>query len=400
MCPPGPVLPFFPEVGVRVCVEPELVSFQEVARGLLARQAPPEWVCFEEASPRRSGRRRDGGAGWLAAPVVPRDFLALAEKVLCHTAPERWDLLYRVLWRLTHGERGLLSRDADLEVRRLRGLERDVRREMREVVTRVRFRRVVAHGLETYVAWHEPEHRVVRLVARFLVRRFSTLRWSLLTPAASAHWDLDRLTFGPGAAPDAVPGGARAPARREPLSECGRCPLHGGATRGVRGEGPPGAAVMLVGDAPGVDDDRLGRPFIGQEGRLLEEVLSRAGLRRAELYLTYVVKHFVGAEPRAAEVAACRPWWEEEVAAVRPRIIITLGDAATRALQGNGFHSRLNRGQVLPSPWAEATLATLHPLEVLSRTEPRERAELRIHLEADVRAAVAWVKRTRVGRAS
>ncbi|MCP3100431.1 DUF4130 domain-containing protein [Myxococcus sp. K15C18031901] len=363
-----------------------------MARGLLARQAPPEWVSFEESRERRRGARREGGADWLAAPVVPRDFLGLAEKVICHREPERWGWLYRVLWRLTHGERSLLTRDADPEVRRLRKLERDVRREMQDVVARVRFRQVSQQGLEAFVAWHAPEHQVVRPVARFLVRRFATLRWSLLTPEASAHWDLDRLTFGPGVAREAVPGGWPEVAPGPSPRECRRCPLHAGATQVVWGEGPAGAALMLVGDAPGGDDDRQGRPFSGEVGWLLEAVLSRAGLRRSAVYLTHVVKHFVGTEPGEAEVQACHPWWEEEVAAVRPRMIVTLGDAATRALQGGGFHSRLNRGQVLPSPWAEGTLATLHPMEVLARTAPRERAESRIHLEADLRAAVAWLR--------
>ncbi|NVJ28825.1 DUF4130 domain-containing protein, partial [Myxococcus sp. AM011] len=225
---------------------PELASFREVSRGLLARGLPPERVSFEEARGPWNGRVDALLSGMEAGalPVVPRDFLELAEKVVCHREPERWALLYRVLWRLTHGERRLLEREVDRDVQRLRRMERAVRRDVRSLVIRVRFRRGSSDDAERYVAWYRPDHLVVRLAAPFLVGRFPTLRWSLFTPDASAHWDLSRLSYGAGLAWEAPPRtGATArslgaPRFRTPREERQVC-----------------APVMMVGDVPDTRED-------------------------------------------------------------------------------------------------------------------------------------------------
>ncbi|NPC87044.1 DUF4130 domain-containing protein, partial [Pyxidicoccus fallax] len=190
---------------MRVSLEPDLSSFRAVARGLLARGEPPERVLFEEARAPQGSLLAVGEAetalepsGGAPVAAVPRDFLGLAEKVACHRAPERWALLYRVLWRLTHGERGLLEVDSDVDVHRLRMMERAVRRDAHKMTAFVRFRRVERDGVEHFIAWHRPDHLIVRHVAPFFVRRFPSMRWSILTPDACVHWDLERLTFGDG----------------------------------------------------------------------------------------------------------------------------------------------------------------------------------------------------------
>jgi DNA polymerase len=199
---------------MRVCVEPDLSSFREVARGLLARGEPPERVLFEEARARQGSLLALGAPETelatprgLPAPAVPRDFLGLAEKVACHRDTERWALLYRVLWRLTHGERQLLDVDSDVDVHRLRMMERAVRRDAHKMTAFVRFRRVERDGVEHFIAWHRPDHLIVRHVAPFFVRRFPSMRWSILTPDACVHWDLERLTFGDGVPRSEAPEG-------------------------------------------------------------------------------------------------------------------------------------------------------------------------------------------------
>ncbi len=141
----------------------------------------------------------DGAATGGATPSVPRTFLALAADVACHADAERWSVLYRVLWRLTHGERHLLHVFVDDDVHRLQVMAKTVRREGHKLRAFVRFRLVgggTAH--ERYVAWFEPEHDVVAREAPFFVRRFPAMRWSILTPGIAAHWDGVELTYAPG----------------------------------------------------------------------------------------------------------------------------------------------------------------------------------------------------------
>ncbi|CAM3936248.1 TIGR03915 family putative DNA repair protein [Corallococcus exiguus] len=146
-----------------------------------------------------------------SAPVaglsVPPAFLELAEKVACHRSPERWGLLYWVLWRLTHGERKLLEVESDADVYRVLMLAKGVQRDAHKMKAFVRFRRVEREGEEYFIAWHRPEHLIVRHVAPFFARRFPSMRWSILTPDASVSWDLERLTYGPGVPRSQAPEG-------------------------------------------------------------------------------------------------------------------------------------------------------------------------------------------------
>ncbi|MGE3308246.1 MAG: UdgX family uracil-DNA binding protein [Rhizobiaceae bacterium] len=129
---------------------------------------------------------------------VPRDFLDLAATVICHSDPTRFDLLYRVLWRLRR-QTLLLKIASDPDVLRLRAMEKSVRRDIHKMRAFVRFVQVGEGEAERYVAWFEPEHFIVECNAPFFVRRFTGMRWTILTPHASADWDGDRLAIGPGA---------------------------------------------------------------------------------------------------------------------------------------------------------------------------------------------------------
>ena len=104
------------------------------------------------------------------------------------------------------------------------------------------------------------------------------------------------------------------------------------ATRMVPGEGSPEAEVMFVGEAPGANEDRLGRPFVGRAGMLLEELLAEAGLAREDVWITNVVKARPpkNRDPKAPEVAHCMPWLERELAIIRPRLVVPLGRHALK----------------------------------------------------------------------
>ena len=186
-------------------------AWRSIARDLLAAGVPPRdvaWIDGEDGQEALPSDEAVGGAtNAPSAPsgdvFVPPAFLALAEKVACHREPARWEVLYGVLWRLARaGERGLLSNAVDEDVHRLGLWEKAVRRDVHKMKAFVRFRRIEVKAddgavQERYIAWHRPDHRIMPLAAPFFARRFGTLRWSILTPVGSAHWDGVELAYGP-----------------------------------------------------------------------------------------------------------------------------------------------------------------------------------------------------------
>ncbi|WP_267124090.1 UdgX family uracil-DNA binding protein, partial [Xanthomonas sacchari] len=153
-----------------------------------------------------------------------------------------------------------------------------------------------------------------------------------------------------------------------------RCPLWQPATQTVFGEGPQDAAVMVVGEQPGDEEDLSGRPFVGPAGRLFDRALQELGVERAGLYVTNAVKHFrfeqrgkarLHRNPERAHVEACRMWLAGELARVRPRIVLCLGATAARAVLGSGFKLMAQRGQWQALDDGTRALATVHPSWVL-----------------------------------
>jgi probable DNA metabolism protein len=130
---------------------------------------------------------------------VPRRYLELAEFASLHRSPDRFALLYRVLYRVTHGEHDLLADEVDQDVRALHLRVQSVRKDEHRMHAFVRFRKLEQGSVEQFVAWYAPEHYILRLAAHFFQRRFAAMRWSILTPDESAHWDGEVLRFGPGA---------------------------------------------------------------------------------------------------------------------------------------------------------------------------------------------------------
>lgn len=155
---------------------------------------------------------------------------------------------------------------------------------------------------------------------------------------------------------------------------CRACPLWEINTQTVFGEGPASAAVMFVGEAPGQQEDRAGRPFVGPAGRIFDEALAQAGIDRSAVYVTNVVKHrpwvALGKRqknrpPKTSEIKACRPWLDHELLLLRPAIICCLGAVAGRAILGAEFKLMTQRGVWHSSPHAPHVLATVHPSFVI-----------------------------------
>jgi uracil-DNA glycosylase len=165
---------------------------------------------------------------------------------------------------------------------------------------------------------------------------------------------------------------------------CKACDLYKRGTQTVFGEGPRKAEVMMVGEQPGDAEDVAGHPFVGPAGKLLDRALEEAGIDRKLVYVTNVVKHFkweprgkrrIHAKPNAAEIAACRPWLETEIALVKPRVLVCLGATAAQALLGKSFKVSRQRGEFVPSPLAPLTTATVHPSSILRAADDESRRE-------------------------
>jgi DNA polymerase len=169
---------------------------------------------------------------------------------------------------------------------------------------------------------------------------------------------------------------------KEEAKGCTACPLYENATQTVFGEGPRDARLMLVGEQPGDVEDREGRPFVGPAGQLLDWALDKAGIDRQRTYVTNVVKHFkwlprgkrrIHSKPSSMEIRACLPWLEQEIASVRPDVLVCLGATAAQALLGRSFRVTQERGHFVRSPLAPHVMATIHPSALLRIEDDAER---------------------------
>jgi len=188
------------------------------------------------------------------------------------------------------------------------------------------------------------------------------------------------------------------PRLREAAAGCRACPLWQTGTQTVFGEGRTPAEVMLVGEQPGDQEDKQGRPFVGPAGRVLDEVLELAGVERGGVYLTNAVKHFkweargkrrIHAKPTWSEQMACKPWLEAELEVVRPRVLVCLGATAAQSLLGKQFRVTKERGRWLESDLAEYVTATIHPSAVLRQRDSDSRRRELAGLVADLKLAAS-----------
>ena len=200
----------------------------------------------------------------------------------------------------------------------------------------------------------------------------------------------------PRSAAEFIPDRPTLPKARDAAKDCRGCHLWKIGTQTVFGEGAKRADLMLVGEQPGNEEDLSGHPFVGPAGKLLDRALADAGIDRTLVYVTNVVKHFkweprgkrrIHKKPNAAEIGACRPWLDTEIALVKPRIIICLGATAAQALLGRQFRVTAHRGQFVPSPLAPFVLATVHPSSILRAPDDEARHREMKQFTNDLRTA-------------
>lgn len=186
-----------------VTIEPDFDSFREQARKLLALGVPPGRVQWnDDASQAMLLNEEIAEYGTRSVVKVPAAFMDLAKTVACHRDTCRWAVLYRMAYRLTlGGEKHLLSMTTDPDTRQAGIWAKAIGRDIHKMHAFVRFRLVGEDdltGREQFVAWFEPEHRIVKLAIPFFVKRFTGMDWSILTPDECAHWDGETLRFTPG----------------------------------------------------------------------------------------------------------------------------------------------------------------------------------------------------------
>jgi len=200
-----------------ISIQPNFESWRDLARPLLAAGTGPDELFWDDGS-QTSGLF---GASVAAEPnqasntantpelTIPSEFLRTARQAACYRNHDRWSLLYKIAWRLSHGgERHLLKLETDPEIRKLNDLAKAVRRDRHKMTAFVRFRKVSENldsGREQFVAWFEPDHHIVELTAPFFAKRFAGMDWSILTPERCVHWDGDQLHFTPGVEKSAAP---------------------------------------------------------------------------------------------------------------------------------------------------------------------------------------------------
>ena len=201
--------------------------------------------------------------------------------------------------------------------------------------------------------------------------------------------------------PELLPEEPSLPAVRDVAQGCKACDLYKRGTQTVFGEGPSKADIMMVGEQPGDAEDLAGHPFVGPAGRLLDRALEEAGIDRSRVYVTNVVKHFkweprgkrrIHAKPNAAEIGACRPWLDTEIALVKPRVLVCLGATAAQALLGRAFKVTKQRGTFVPSALAPFVTATIHPSSILRAPDEESRRHEMREFVADLQKIIRAVR--------
>jgi DNA polymerase len=453
-------------------IEPDdFAAWRERARRLVQCEVPPDRVAWIEPTGSgdlfADGERRMPSPPEGASPVrASKRFVKLARNAILHSDPERFALLYRLLWRLQANGRAMEDK-ADPDVRKLEELDKNVRRDSHKMHAFVRFRLVENPDAETddehYVAWFEPDHHILRANAGFFVRRFANMKWSILTPQGSLHWDGEALAEGPPAQRGDAPTGDPTedlwrkyyasifnPARlkvgamlkempkkywknmpeaslipelvagaqnRETqmvaagtldfeerpetlaaidkaIHACRKCPIGELDNQAVMGEGPKDAALMIVGEQPGDQEDQAGRPFVGPAGQLLDVHLGKAGIDRKRVYVTNTVKHFkyvqrgkrrLHQSPGAKEIDTCRWWIEAERAIVQPKLILAMGASAARGMLGKTVSISKARGEPIRLEDGSELWITAHPSYLLRLDGPACEEQARL-FDADLAA--------------
>ena len=188
---------------------------------------------------------------------------------------------------------------------------------------------------------------------------------------------------------------------RAEAASCRACPLWKDATQTVFGEGPSRARLMLVGEQPGDKEDLAGKPFVGPAGNMLDRALEEAGIIREKVYVTNAVKHFkyvprgkirLHQKPTTSQIRACRQWYERELAAVQPDLVVAMGATAAQSVLGKITPINKNRGRMIASADGTRVLVTVHPSYLLRLPDEEAKAREYTRFVEDLKLAARLLK--------
>jgi uracil-DNA glycosylase len=362
---------------------------------------------------------------------VPRTLVSLASVAIQAREPERFGLLYSLVWRAQAGEK--LEDDSDTDLALVRRMALAVRADAHRMRTNMRFLSVDHDGETRLLGWFAPAHFVLPANAQLIARRFPDRVFSIITPDGAAHWDGSALRFGSGlrhaeddealqawwvqhgaALLEQAEAGSSVP-EAEDVNElprppdlpalgpvvlhaaadpaliraakdaagCQRCPLYEPATQVVFGEGPASSAVMFLGEQPGDQEDTIGRPFVGPAGQMMDRAMEEAGIDRRTVYVTNAVKHFkftqrgrrrIHQTPEVPEIQACSVWLAIEREHVRPRLLVLMGGSAARAVMGRSVTISRERGRPIQMADGQTVFVTVHPSYLLRLPDAASKA--------------------------
>src|SRR5712672_3103109 len=192
-------------------------------------------------------------------------------------------------------------------------------------------------------------------------------------------------------------------ALRAEAADCRACPLWKDATQTVFGEGPQNAQIMLVGEQPGDKEDLAGKPFVGQAGQMLKRALEEAGVDRRKVYITNAVKHFkfvprgkirLHQKPNTAEIKACRQWYERELAAIKPDLVVAMGTTAAQSVFGKITPINKSRGRLIELDEGIKALVTVHPSYLLRLPDEDAKAREYERFVDDLKMAADLLKKS------
>jgi DNA polymerase len=190
---------------------------------------------------------------------------------------------------------------------------------------------------------------------------------------------------------------------RDEAANCRACLLWKDATQTVFGEGPPHARMMLVGEQPGDKEDLAGKPFVGPAGHMLDRALQEAGIDRRKVYVTGAVKHFkfvlrgkfrLHQKPTTSEIRACRPWYERELASIKPALVVAMGATAAQCVLGKITPINKNRGRPIDLEGGIKALVTVHPSYLLRLPDEEARTREYERFVSDLKNAAALVDKS------
>ena len=393
--------------------ETDWEGWRRATRALVLAGTAPEALIWSV------GSARDAAPDASGTFHVPRALMSLASLAIQARDPDRFGLLYGLVWQVNAGEK-LLQDDTDPDVSLLRRMALAVRADAHRMRTNMRFLPVPEEGGTRFLGWFEPAHFVLQANAQLIASRYPNCPHSIVTPDGAAHWVRASLLFGSGLrhaqddealqawwethremlleqatsevsvpaaetldetprSPDrpalgpivlhSKPDPALLRAARD-AAACHRCPLYEPATQAVFGEGPADALAMFVGEQPGDQEDMIGRPFVGPAGQTMDRALEEAGIDRRRIYITNAVKHFkfmprgkrrIHQTPEIPEIRACGFWLDVERVHLRPRLIILMGASAARAVLGRAVTISRERGQPIRMADGQTVVVTVHP---------------------------------------